>query len=143
MRPLSIVVLLLVILAGVWFVAKEKKAMKQSSSLTTQGSETTSEPTSTNISPGAGATVSQGMTLTVTSPANGATVTSTRLTIQGKTKAGADVFINDLETKADAGGNFSVTLTLDQGDNPIVVSANDADGNVAEKELTVYYESGQ
>ncbi|MEK7129420.1 MAG: Ig-like domain-containing protein [Patescibacteria group bacterium] len=83
------------------------------------------------------------MTLMVTSPANGATVTNASLTVSGKTAPRAEVFVNEKETKADANGNFSVNITLDEGENSIVLIANDADGNVAEKELTVTYNSGQ
>lgn len=57
--------------------------------------------------------------------------------VTGKTIAYAEVFINDQETKADAEGNFKLKLnSLVAGDNPIVISANDADGNVVEQNLT-------
>jgi hypothetical protein len=79
------------------------------------------------------------ITLSISSPKTGSTVTSSSLKISGKTSAGADVFVNELETKADASGNFSVTMSLDEGDNYIIVMANDAEGNVAEAELTVVY----
>ncbi len=81
----------------------------------------------------------QGIMLTVSSPANNTTVTSGSLTVRGKTVAGAEVFANDAETRANASGNFSVKLTLDEGENYILVVANDANGNYAEKELTVTY----
>lgn len=79
------------------------------------------------------------MTLSVSSPPNGATVSNSSLTVKGRTKANAEIFVNELETKADASGNFSVSITLDEGDNYIIIVANDADGNVAESELTVIY----
>ena len=83
------------------------------------------------------------ITLTITSPSDGATVTSATVTVKGKTAPRAEVFINDVSTVADANGNFSANITLDEGENPIVIFANDADGNVAEKEITVTYDSGQ
>ena len=83
------------------------------------------------------------ITLTITSPADGAIVTSAFVTVKGKTAPRAEVFINDISMVADANGNFSANVTLDEGENPIVIFANDADGNVAEKELTVTYNSGQ
>ena len=83
------------------------------------------------------------ITLTVTSPADRATVTSASLTVKGKTSPGAEVFANDAATVADVNGNFSARLTLDEGENSIVIFANDADGRVVEKELTVTYDSGQ
>lgn len=72
---------------------------------------------------------SDKITLSVNSDTNGL--------ITGKAAPFAEVFINDQQTKADAQGNFSMKLTLDKGDNQIVVDANDADGNVVEQNLTV------
>lgn len=83
------------------------------------------------------------MTLTVTSPANGATVTNASLTVSGKTAPRAEISVNDKETRADASGNFSAIITLDEGENTVMVIANDADGNVAEKQISVTYNSGQ
>lgn len=68
-------------------------------------------------------------------------VKTSLLNIKGKTVANAEVFINDKETKADALGSFSVSLTLDEGENTIVISANDSLGNYIEKEITVTLES--
>lgn len=79
------------------------------------------------------------ISLLISSPLNGATVTRSSLTVRGKTAANAEVFVNELETKADASGNFSISVTLDEGENYIIVMANDAAGNVAEAELTVTY----
>ncbi len=81
--------------------------------------------------------------LVVNSPVDGATVTSASLSVRGKTAPLAEVFINDVETRADASGNFTAQITLDEGENTVVVMVNDADGNVVEKELTVTYSSGQ
>lgn len=80
-----------------------------------------------------------GLTLTITSPTNAQTVTSDTITVKGKTTPLAEVFVNDLELKADASGNFSQSLTLEEGDNYILIVANDADGNFAEKELSITY----
>lgn len=80
---------------------------------------------------------SNKISLTVTSPAAGTTLNSANVTVKGKTAPNAEVFINDASTKADANGNFSLTLTLDEGDNNLVITANDSDGNVAEQELSV------
>lgn len=83
------------------------------------------------------------ISLVVSSPVNGATVTSAAVSVVGKTAPRAEVFVNDMETKADASGNFSVRLTLDEGENPIVVLVNDAEGNTAERDLTVTYTPNQ
>ena len=95
------------------------------------------ETTSSNRSVGA---LEQTFKLQVLSPSDKSTVTSPTITFRGNTVAGAEVFVNDKETTADAQGNFSVQLTLEEGDNPIMVVANDADGNVSEAEITVTYE---
>ena len=80
-----------------------------------------------------------GIALTVSTPANNANVTVSPLPVKGKTVPGAEVFVNDIETIADAGGYFSVTLNLEEGDNYILIVANDVSGNYAEKELHVNY----
>lgn len=80
-----------------------------------------------------------GIQLTITAPSENVTVSSSSLIVRGKTTAGSEVFVNDVEAKVDANGNFSVTLTLDEGENYILVVANDGSGNYTEKELTVTY----
>lgn len=102
---------------------------------TTEIEETQSPQPTSPSSP----TVVSEISLEILSPANGVTVTSPNLAIKGITVARADVFINDLELKADSKGNFTAQLTLDEGENEIIIVANDEDGNVAEKELTVTY----
>ncbi len=79
--------------------------------------------------------------LTVTEPKDKATVNSSSVTIKGKTTAGATVFINDKEVRADNGGNFSARATLEEGENTVVIVANDADGNYIEKEIMITLES--
>lgn len=84
-------------------------------------------------------TVSGNITLIVSSPSDSTTVNSPDITVSGKTTPNADVFVNDQEIKADASGNFSVKLTLDEGDNPITVTASDEQGNYIEKDITVNF----
>ncbi|MFZ5535784.1 MAG: Ig-like domain-containing protein [Patescibacteria group bacterium] len=98
---------------------------------------------SVNESPELTGTVSRGsaITLVVTSPQDNSTVTTGSLVVRGKTVPGAEVFVNDAETRADTGGNFSVTISLDEGENYILVVANDPQGNYSEKEITVIYET--
>ena len=62
------------------------------------------------------------------------------VTVTGKSFPYAEVFINDTEIKADASGNFTAPVTLDEGENIISVMANDENGNSAEQEITVTYE---
>lgn len=71
---------------------------------------------------------------------DGSIVKTNKVTIKGATVPKAEVFINDLGLVADAKGNFSGTITLDEGDNPISIIAVDENGNYSEKEITVTYE---
>ncbi len=83
------------------------------------------------------------ISLTIDTPANNSTVTSPTVKVSGKTVPNADVSVNDTELKADGSGNFSTTVTLDEGENIIGIVANDANGNSSEQDLTVTYNSGQ
>lgn len=78
--------------------------------------------------------------LTILTPTNNSTVNSATTTVTGKTFPTADVVINNNEVKADGTGNFSTTVTLDEGENIITVTATDEEGNVAEQEIMVMYE---
>lgn len=84
-----------------------------------------------------------GLTLTISSPTSGQTVSTAKITIVGKTAPKAEVFINDEELLADATGNFSLSLTLEEGENYILIVANDADGKYVEKELSITYTPAQ
>ena len=103
----------------------------------------TKNSTATFTTPTTDIATEKSIALTITSPTNGSTVTASSVTVKGKTVVGAEVFINDKETTADSQGNFSTILSLDEGDNPIVVLVNDENGNVAEQELSVTYEVSQ
>jgi hypothetical protein len=78
-----------------------------------------------------------GLNLTVLSPVSGTTVNSPNIKVTGKTAPKAEVFINDLELLADNSGNFFANLTLEEDENSIFISANDENGNFAEKEIVV------
>lgn len=77
--------------------------------------------------------------LTIAQPVNGAVVTSPQLLVKGVTVPNAEISVNDKDTVADGNGNFSAAVTLDEGENLIIVTVNDADGNVGEQEITVTY----
>lgn len=79
--------------------------------------------------------------LTISSPTNNSTVSSASATVVGNTFPNADVTVNDAEVKADSSGNFSTELTLEEGENIIIVNAVDEAGNAAEQEITVTYET--
>lgn len=85
----------------------------------------------------------QSISLVITAPKNNTTVSSPTITVKGKTVPKADVFVNEKETTADTTGNFSLSYTLEEGENSILVIANDADGNASEAELTIAYTNVQ
>ncbi len=132
MTPLLFVVLFLA-LAGVILVGS--KIVKQS------GKYVMPSQTTYPVPSGASGAASS-LTLSVASPTDGSQVTSPTVTVKGKTMSNAEVFVNDTNGTADGDGNFSIATTLDEGENTVIVVANDSDGNVAEQELTVTYNSG-
>lgn len=75
--------------------------------------------------------------LVITSPLDGATLSASAVVVRGKTAALADVAVNDIDTAADASGNFQVRLNLDEGENTIFVVVSDDMGREVEKMLTV------
>jgi len=87
--------------------------------------------------------VLQGITLEINEPKSKTVFKSSSIKVSGKTSAYAEVYINDFETKADGAGNFSVNYNLDEGENLLTVVANDASGNYAEKEITVYLQTNE
>lgn len=78
--------------------------------------------------------------LNIIEPADDATINDSTLVVKGKTVPNASVNVDDNELKADDGGSFSTTITLDEGENIIIITANDDIGNFAEKDLIVIYE---
>lgn len=79
--------------------------------------------------------------LEITSPEDGSTVADESLLVQGKTLVKAEVFVNEIEAKADANGNFSVKIGLDEGENLINILVNDLDGSYIEKQISVILET--
>ncbi len=80
------------------------------------------------------------ISLSISAPASGTVTGTQKTTVKGKTSPKAEVFANEAEGIADMNGNFSLTVQLDEGENSIIVTAVDADGKVAEKEILVTYE---
>ena len=77
--------------------------------------------------------------LSVTTPQDNQTVTSSVISVQGRTIPNAEVFVNDQSLRANNQGLFQTTVTLEEGENLISVSANDIAGNYSEKELVVHF----
>lgn len=140
---LGLVVVIVGVGAGLFLVQRNRNSsvVPQNTSVPTAQRNIVSPSAPANSQTDSGS--EHSLALSVTTPSDGATLTTARVTVRGRTAPGADVFVNELETRADAGGNFSVTLTLDEGENPIVVMANDESGNVAQKDLTVFYNATQ
>lgn len=143
--PFVIILFLLVAVLGTYKFIQSKKAVSETPAVTGTDAPPTEEPIGMQNSdqPAVIEPVVKEISLVVSSPLDGATVKSATIVIKGKTVANAEVFINEAETMADASGNFSKSITLDEGDNIIIVMVNDASGNVAEKDLTINYDSGQ
>lgn len=151
MKKLTIILfVVLVLAAGIGFVAYARMAKSGGAASTGAVTTTTSQAPGEGF-PGttpAGAipsplpTVAQ-IPLTITAPLNGSSVTSPTLIIRGVTSPKADVFVNDAQVTADVQGSFIVQVTLDEGENTLVVTANDANGNYSEQDLTITYNSGQ
>jgi len=87
------------------------------------------------------ATARKKFTFSVTSPKNGDTVTTANIKVTGKTVASADVYVNEIDGKADKSGNFSIAYTLEEGENYLIIGVNDEFGNFNETEITVYYQN--
>jgi hypothetical protein len=82
--------------------------------------------------------VALGLTLEITEPKANTTYTNPSIRVFGKTSAYAEVYINKIRTRADEKGYFSLNYNLDEGENLLTITANDKDGNYAEKEITVF-----
>lgn len=143
---IPVALLLIVVLAGGAYLLKNKSNVNPvgapENTSTNNSYYGSSSTTGSSQSGAAGTSASSGISLTISSPANGASVTVATVTVRGKTAPGADVSINDVEVKADSSGNFSGAVALDEGENFIAITAVDSDGNSADQELTVTYNSG-
>jgi hypothetical protein len=85
--------------------------------------------------------VALGLTLEITEPKANTTYTNPSIRVSGKTSAYAEVYVNEIRTRADEKGYFSLNYNLDEGENLLTITANDKDGNYAEKEITVFLQT--
>jgi len=76
-------------------------------------------------------------------PVNNSVINESQTVVKGKTSPDANVFVNDQELKADSLGKFSTTINLEEGENYILISANDEEGNYVEQEIIVSLETAQ
>lgn len=146
MNKISIAIVLVIFLSGITLIVvrNQKQAPSESSAMqviptvtSTSSSRSTPQATSGLIR-----TIAQ-ITLTISSPQPGAVVTGSRLAVGGRTAPKAEVYVNEAEVIADASGNFTATITLDEGENPVIVTAVDENGNMAEKDFVVTYNAGE
>lgn len=77
--------------------------------------------------------------LQLSAPQDKITVNTDRILIIGRTVPDAEVFINENQVTPQADGSFRFNLPLAEGENPILISAGNENGD-QEIELTVYYE---
>jgi hypothetical protein len=105
---------------------------------TTQPPTTVPSPTIKVVLPTATPAI-PALTLKITEPATGFISNTAKVTVKGVTVPQADVFVNEMQLTADAKGNFSTNVTLEEGENYILVSANDEEGKTAEQEIVVTY----
>lgn len=83
-----------------------------------------------------------GISLTVTEPQDNTITDVNTIEVKGCTNPEAVVSINEVMTTADANGNFTVAVNLEEGPNVIEVVASDEDGNQAEASLIVTFVKG-
>ena len=81
-----------------------------------------------------------GIPLTLSFPADAATLNTATVTVTGKTIPRATVSVNDQTAVADMNGNFSILITLETGPNAIDVVANDNNGHQGEELILVNVE---
>jgi len=81
----------------------------------------------------------QEMFLTVDFPKDKATVSTEKILVSGRTLAGAEVFVNEIQVFPDGSGNFQTEVLLYEGENYVLLVAGNEDGE-AEVERVVYYE---
>jgi len=80
--------------------------------------------------------IQKAPSLSVDNPHDGDTLGAT-VVVRGKTDPDVKVTVNDFWAITDNSGNYSYTLSLQNGDNHIIVVATDAAGNTTKNELTV------
>lgn len=128
-----IFVVLIVFVVLAFFAVTSKKSL-----ITNTGNKTPTPSSEVGKEESTGTQTNENqINLEITSPKDGEVVTKSPVLITGTTLKGADVFVNDAETKADNDGNFEVSVPLDEGENEIFVVVNDSEGNYAEGSVKI------
>jgi hypothetical protein len=76
----------------------------------------------------------------VTSPSDNSTTPQSNINIKGKTDTDVYLRINNLPAVVSSEGNFNQNIQLAEGENKILLLAEDSAGNIVELTLTVIYE---
>ena len=80
-----------------------------------------------------------GLSLKVTSPQDESIVYTFETVVTGITAPDAVVSVNGMLVDVDADGEFSTTVSLEEGPNSIEVIASDYEGHEASQILTIVY----
>ncbi len=78
--------------------------------------------------------------LEITEPTDNLTTNNQEIKVKGSTDKETYVRVNDLPVVVDANGGFETTVRLKDGDNQIVITAQDIAGNMETKSLKVTYQ---
>lgn len=143
MKKIYLILVPLVIIILAAFLISSKTAKKIPSEKKEQSKISISEKTSKENTPSVDKSLNsdyQGIELNIIEPKNESVASVSSILVKGKTVPNADVFVNEIELKAGKDGNFSTAFPLYEGDNSILVSANDESGNYSEKEIIVNYQ---
>ena len=134
-----IVLLVAVIGTGAFLFLRSSKNITKPNNQTTAPSQAATNSSDLNEKPTT--TKFDSIPLVVTTPPNGVVVTTSTTTVSGITTPKAEVTVNDIDLLADSKGIFNTKITLDEGDNIILLTAVDSMGNSIEQEVTVTYKS--
>jgi len=78
--------------------------------------------------------------LEISSPSDNSTTPQSEINITGNTDEGVYIRINGLPVAIGSAGGFNQSVRLSEGENKILISAEDEAGNTEELTLTVVYE---
>jgi uncharacterized protein YfaP (DUF2135 family) len=83
--------------------------------------------------------VPEAFFLEIAAPKNESVVRESSLMVRGRTVPDAVVSVNGQPVEVDASGNFSTTVTLEEGPNALEVIASDFRGHQQSRVVSVIY----
>lgn len=139
---LLLISLLILIAVGVGSFAFYKTGLKKETTTIVQPSPPPQEPAASKTMPPNPPenidTSKNSLPLVITSPKTNSTVSSPTITVSGTTAPNADVAVNDKDLTANSRGEFSTTLTLDEGQNDILITVSNESGSSLWEGLVTY-----